>query len=298
MTSPLVTGALLIIVSEALLVAMSAAIKIVSVELPNEMLVFFRNVFGLVALSPLLIRAGPSALRTRRLHLHLLRALSGVGAMYCFFYTIASIPLAQAVLFKLTAPFFIPIIALLWLGERLPWSARIAILVGFVGVALILRPGFGGLHHAALFGLLGAALGALAKVAIRRMGETEPPRRIVFYFGTVATLVSAVPLVWAWQTPSLEALGWLGMMGCCATAAQLCLTRAYSLAPAGQIGPFTYISVVFASLLGWLFWNEIPATMTFAGSALVIVAGLLTLRGRGQAVPARRPSEEPEHHAG
>lgn len=297
MTSPLVKGALLIVVSEALFVIMGGVIKAVSDELPNEMLVFFRNLFGLAALSPLLIHAGPSVLRTRRLHLHVLRALAGVSAMYCFFYAIASIPLTQAVLLKLTAPFFIPIIALLWLGERLPWSARVAIAIGFGGVMLILRPGFGGLSHAALVGLLGAGLAALSKVAIRRMGNTEPPRRIVFYFGTVATLVSAVPLAWAWQTPSLAALGWLILLGGCATTSQLCLTRAFSLAPAGQVGSFTYVSVIFATLVGWLFWGEVPTATTFAGSALIIAAGLLTLHGRQRPAPATRLKEQ-KHDAG
>ncbi|MQM37792.1 hypothetical protein KBTX_01796 [wastewater metagenome] len=290
--NPLVTGAALIILSEALLATMSAAIKVVSADLPNEMLVFFRNLFGLALVLPVALRHGPGALRTDCIQWHLLRATAGVGAMYCFFYTIEHLALAEAILFKLTAPFFIPLIALVWLGERIPASARIAIGVGFAGSALVLGPG--GADRFALAGLTGlggAFLGGLAKVTIRRMGRSEPAPRIVFYFGVFATTLTAVPLTWAWQTPGLASLGWLGLMGGCATTAQLCLTRAYSLAPAGQIGPFTYVSVIFGSFAGWLFWGEVPDLLTVAGSLLIIGAGLLTLRGRRTPRPETSPAE-------
>jgi drug/metabolite transporter (DMT)-like permease len=269
---------LFILISELLLATMSAAIKVVSTELPNEMLVFFRNLFGLAVLMPFALRRGIGSLATRRLPVHLIRSLAGVGAMYCFFYTIAAIPLAEAILFKLTAPFFIPIIAWLWLAEGIPASAKLAIAVGFAGVALVLQPGLRALPVAGLVGLGGALLAALAKVAIRRMSDTEPSTRIVFYFGTVATAVSALPLLWAWQTPSREAVAWLAVMGGSATIAQLLLTRAYALAPAGRIGPFTYVSVIFGSAYGWLFWQEVPGPLVIAGSLLIVAAGILTTR--------------------
>jgi drug/metabolite transporter (DMT)-like permease len=273
----LIQGAVNILIAEVLLAAMAAVIKHVSLELPNPMLVFFRNLFGLVVVAPIALRHGPRALRTQWPHLHLLRALAGVGAMYCFFYTISAIPLAEAVLLKLTAPFFIPLIALAWLGERLPLATLAGIAIGFGGVALVLQPGLDGIPLAGLTGLAGAALAGLAKVAIRAMGPCEPAPRIVFYFGSLATVASAVPLLWAWQTPGLTSLAWLGLMGLCATGAQLLLTRAYSLAPAGRIGPFSYVAVIYSSVLGWAFWSEVPGLLTLAGSLLITLAGVLTL---------------------
>lgn len=276
--SPLTQGAILIVLSELLIVTMSSAIKVVSLELPNEMLVFFRNLFGLLVLLPVLMRGGLARVRTTRLRLHLLRAAAGMGAMYCFFYTIAHMPLAEATLFALTAPFLIPVMALLWMGESIPRSTWLAIAIGFAGVAAVLRPGSEALSAVALIALLGAACSALARVVIRRMSSSEPSTRIVGYFALFATLISAVPLLWAWQTPSREALAWLLLMGCCASAAHLLFTRAYSLAPAGQIGPFTYVSVVLATVSGWLFWGEVPHAATFAGMALIAGAGALILR--------------------
>lgn len=277
MRADVLQGAGCLLLSEGLLAVMAAVIKHLALDMPNEMLVFFRNLFGLVVVAPVALRHGPRALATRLPHIHLLRATAGVGAMYCYFYTISSLPLAEAVLFKLTAPFFIPLIALAWIGERLPWNTVLGIAIGFSGVALVLRPGLDGIPLAGVVGLSGAALAGAAKVAIRAMGHSEPAPRIVFYFGSLATLISAVPLLWAWQTPTPSALAWLALMGLCATSAQLLLTRAYSIAPAGRIGPFTYVAVVYSSLLGWLFWDEVPGLVTVAGSLLITLAGVLTL---------------------
>ncbi|ABI56518.1 DMT family transporter [Alkalilimnicola ehrlichii MLHE-1] len=289
-------GATLIIIAELLLATMAATIKAASAELPSEMLVFFRNLFGLLLLLPLLVRGGRRGLATRVPHLHLLRGLAGVGAMYCFFWTIAHMPLAEALLVKLSAPFFLPLIAWLWLRETLSGRTVLAIAVGFLGVYFILQPN-GAMQGAALqvgaVGLAGAALAALAKVTIRRMGPEESSRRVVFWFGVTATTVSALPLPWVWQTPTGQTLVLLVVLGACATSAQLLLTRAFAIAPSGRLGPFTYISVVFGSLYGWWIWGELLGPMTLLGMALVIGAGLLNLTLRRPAAPpARRPAEE------
>ena len=275
----LLLGALFILISEFLLASMSAAVKVLAETMPEAMLVFFRNLFGLAVLMPLVLRNGWASLRTSVPHLHFMRAAVGVAAMYCFFFTISHMALAEAILFKLTAPFFIPLIALVWLSESIPTTAKVAIVVGFIGVAFILQPDADGIQLVAVIGLIGAFLAGLAKVTIRRMSRTEPAVRIVFWFGVFATLISAVPLTWSWQTPDPHALLWLMAMGLCGTAAQLLLTRAYALAPAGQIGPFTYVSVVFGALYGWYFWGEHLDMPTFIGMLLVVLAGILTTRG-------------------
>lgn len=270
-------AAISLIGCELLLACMGIAIKHVAVDLPNEMIVFFRNFFGLIALAPWLHQLGWSKLKTKVLHLHLLRGLSGVAAMYCFFYTIANITLAEATVLKLTSPFFIPIVAFLWLAEPIPNKLKYAVLLGFAGVLLIMRPGFNELTSAMLVGLAGALFAGFAKVAIRRLAS-EPSAVIVCYFGLIASTVSIVPLTWAWVTPSLE--NWLTLlfMGICATCAQLLMTRAYRLAPASKVGPFTYFSVIFAAAFGWIFWNETIALISIAGTLLIIGAGFLTMQ--------------------
>lgn len=277
-------GALFIIASEFLIAAMGAIIKLVAEGLSNEMIVFFRNLFGLLALIPLLTRAGWPGLRTRVFHLHLVRGLAGVVAMYCFFYAIAHIKLADAMLLKLTTPILIPVAAFFWLQERLSKLARFALLVGFAGVFLIIRPGLD-LNWVMLIALAGSAMAALAKVAIRRLSSTEPAVRIVFYFAGIAVVVSAVPLLWGWQTPTLRQWGLLLAIGPLATLAQLLMTRGYASAPASRVGIFTYSSVIFGASLGWLFWDELWGLVSMAGAVMVASAGAMALYSARQDIP-------------
>ena len=182
----------------------------------------------------------------------------------------------------------IPVLAFLWLGERAPRAALLGAGVGFAGVLCILRPGAVELSTPALVGLLGAGFSALARVSIRRMGRSESAVQIVFWFGVLGTPVAAVPALLNWQTPSAGVWAALVLIGAFATFAQLLFTRAYHLAPAAQIGPFAYVSIVFATLNGWLLWGEVPAPMTALGMVLIAVAGMLCLAGNRR--PALRPA--------
>jgi len=269
-------AALLAMAAELMFASMGASIKLLAAQLPNESIVFFRNLIGLGLVVPWLLRRGPGNLVTRQFPLHLLRGLAGLGAMYCFYYALGHIPLAEAMLLKLTAPLFIPVIALLWLAESVPVRVRWAIVIGFMGVVLILHPGFAEISPVALVALAGAALAAVAKVTIRRLSVTEPSTRIVFYFALVGTVVSALPVAWHWVTPSPSAWGLVLAVSGFATAGQLLMTRAFGLAPAAQVGSFTYVSVVFASLYGWLFWDELLDMLTIGGAILIAAAGVLT----------------------
>lgn len=273
----LLQAALFVLLSEALFVAMGVTVRVLSEQLPNESIVFFRNLFALAVLLPWMLRRGVANLGTTVLRFHLLRSLAGLGAMYCFYYALANMPLAEAVLLKLTAPFFIPLIALLWLDERVSGRVWAAVAVGFCGVALVLRPGFAQVSPAAMVVLGGAGLAGLAKVTIRRLSATEPASRIVFYFALVGALVSSLPLAWSWVNPSLAAWGLLATLAGLATGAQLTITRAYSLAPAAQVGPFTYVSVIYAAALGWMLWDEKLNAAIWLGAGVITVAGVMSL---------------------
>lgn len=285
-------GATLMLVSGLLFAAAGAVVKDVATSLPNEMVVFFRSLIGLVALTPWLVHRGPRYFATRKLGAHLVRALAGLAAMYCYFYALGRLPLAEAVLLNYSSPLFIPLAALLWVGEGFSYRLWWPIGIGFVGIALILKPGLSLLAPIALIGLAAGVFSALAMAGIRRLTSTEPATRVVFYFSLVSALVSAVPLAWAWRTPDPALWLKLLLIGALATAGQLFMTRAYAHAPAAQVGPFMYGTVVFAGLFGWWLWGETPDLASLAGALLVAAAGILTIRlGGRQAAP---PSELPD----
>ena len=223
-------------------------------------------------------RRGAETIKTDCFHLHVFRSLAGLGAMYCFFYAISHLKLSEAFLLMSTSPLFIPIIAFVWLGESASKRIRWAIIIGFVGVALILKPGFGIFKPAALVGLGTGILSAMAMVSIRRMSNTEPAVRIVFYFTVLAAVVSLVPLAWTWKAPSAALWPLLLLMGAMAAFGQLLLTKGYSLAPAAQVGAFMYANVFFATLMGWTFWEETLDVLSVAGALLIIAAGIITTR--------------------
>jgi drug/metabolite transporter (DMT)-like permease len=274
-------GAVFVVAGELMFASMGVGIRFVADELPNESIVFFRNLFSLSLLLPWLLRSGVGGFKTAVPHLHLLRGIAGVSAMYCFFYAIANIPLADAMLLKLTSPLFIPLVALFWLREPVSPKIWLALAIGFAGVLLILRPGIGGVSPIALIALLGGMFAAVAKVTVRRLSQSEPPLRIVFYFALTATLISSIPLTWAWQTPSPSAFGWLLAIALFATVGQLCLTSGLSLAPAARMGSFGYFAVVFGALYGWLLWDEILMWWTIAGTLLIVTAGTLAASRSG-----------------
>lgn len=261
-----------------LFACMAALAKWAAQTLPSEVVVFFRAAIGLLALLPLMAHRGLPSLATAHWRWHLSRGLAGLAAMYCFFYALAHLPLGEAMLLNYTTPLFVPFIALSALGERPPRRVWVGIAVGFGGVVLILKPGMALFSPAALVGVAAGVLAAIAMVSIRRLGQTEPTTRIVFYFSVIATAGAAVPLLWRWRLPAPEL--WLALvaMGVIATAAQLLLTRAYRAAPAAQIGPFIYVTVVFAAALGWWVWGEVPDARSVAGTALVVLAGIAMVR--------------------
>ena len=278
MSNDLRKGAILLLSAELMLAIMAALIKFLSPDVSHGMLVFARNLFGLFFLLPIISHQGWRNLKTSQFGLHLIRSIVGVAAMYGYFYVITHLPLAEAALVKLSSPFFLPIIALVWLGERISHKTLWAIIIGFVGVIFVLRPGTETFQPVALVGVVAAALASIAKVTIRKMSSTEPGFRIVFYFGLLATLVSGVPLIWEWETPDLSTLPWLAAIGLSGTVGQLLMTRAYQVANPGQVGPFTYATVIYAALLGWMFWNEVVVITTLIGSALIIGAGILNIK--------------------
>jgi drug/metabolite transporter (DMT)-like permease len=200
--------------------------------------------------------------------------------MYCFYYALAGLRLADAVLLAYTLPLFMPIIAYLWLKEQVSPRVWWAVGSGFVGVALVLKPTAGIFNPVALIGLLAGVFGALAQVTVRKLTGTEPVTRIVLYFAALTSLISLVPATRADVVFSTRILLLLILLGLLATTGQIFLTRGYSVAPAAQVGPFVYSAIVFGGLLDWLIWNHIPDAAFLFGAVLICLGGFIAMTGQ------------------
>lgn len=277
-------GAAYLLIGELLIALLAAMVRKVSADLSTDQVIFFRNLLGLLALLPLLCRRGSIAnLKTHYLTGHIIRSLIGVSAMYCYFWTLAHLPLTEAFLVKLSAPLFLPFFAYWWLREPTSKMNILALLVGFAGVFTILWPNLGDNRHndwpiiALWVGLLGAILMALSKIAIRSMAASEPSQRIVFYYALISSLITLPGALLHWRPVPNEIWGWLIAIGIIASAGQLAITKGYRTAPTGAIGVYAYSAIIYGALLGWWFWDELPSWFTWAGALLIISAGLLNL---------------------
>lgn len=263
-----------------LFAVMSVMVKLLSHGLPNAMVVFLRSALSLLVLAPPALHRGLAQLKTRHLREHILRGSVGMAAMYCFFFVIAKLGLAEALLLNYSLPLFIPLVERAWLREPTPPGIWKPLALGMLGLVFILKPGLALFQPAALVGVLGAVSAATAQVGVRRLTLTESVTTIVFYFAVTSTLIGLGPALFAWVTPSLHSVPLIFAMVVAGTVAQLAMTRAYQLAPAAEVGPFIYGSVAFAAVFDWLIFSRHPDALSSLGTALVIVAGVLALRGR------------------
>lgn len=279
--SPVVRAALLILFSEACFAGIGACVKLTSAHASQAQVVFFRNFAALLVMLPWILHQGPQLLRTERWYLHVSRATTGIVSMYCFFYVISKLPLAQAMMVLLLSPFIVPIIARFWLHESTSAITWLGIALGFAGVFMAL-PSEEGATNYLLFavGLLSACLVAITKTTIRYMSSTEPAARIVFYFSLLTAVISFIPVPFDWHELPWQTYLAFAAMGLLAAAGQMAMTQAYALAPASQIGIWTYSSVIFAGLFGYLFWHEAVSLGWFAGVAVIFYAGYITSRQR------------------
>ncbi|MBX2848757.1 MAG: DMT family transporter [Acidiferrobacterales bacterium] len=274
----LLLGVILIVLGESLLVSMGAVIKHLSVTMPLPELLFFRNLLALLFIFPLVMRIGVSQLKTPNIGLHALRGIFGVSAMFCMFYAFSTIKLSEAILLKSMSPIFLSLMAWLVLREKLSGLTWLAIFLAFFGVVVIINPGGIAVSVQLGFvaGFISALLAAMAKIMIRKLGRTESSEVIIFYFAICGTLFSLPFALWSWQPISLVNWGFLLFIGLLATFGQLFITKAYTVAKAGKVSIFSYLSTPIAGLLGWFLWREAIDLRLILGSIIVIGAGALS----------------------
>ena len=248
---------------------------------------FFRGLFGLPLTGLVIARSGGiKRLRTRRPLGHFARSLIGTFTVACFFYAYGHMALANAVAISFAAPLFSTLLSIAVLGERVGLHRWSAVVIGFGGVLIMLRPGFGMFAPAAFVALAGTASYACATIVIRQLGRTEAASTIVFYYMVTTVAVSALFLPFDWRPPDLT--GWLllGCVGLTGSIAQIAVTRALGIGPVARVAPFDYTALVWAILFGYLIWGDLPDRQTLLGAGIVVTSGLYILyrETRGTAI--------------
>lgn len=270
-------GLLLLSLSAFLFASMGVIIRLASHTVDNYTIVFFRNFIGLLVLLPFFATKGFSSLKTKKLWMHTWRSVVGLIAMYGFFYAIAHLKLSNAMVFTYSSPVFIPLVAWLFLKEKVTPFMLYAAGLGLIGVILVTKPDEGMFNSLSLIGLSSSFLAAMAFVTVRALTNTEPATRIVFYFCLIATFISSIPMFWVWRHYTLHELLLLCSAGVLATLSQISLSNAYRFAPAGQIGPANYLAIIFAGIWAALLWHEYPDLLSVIGMSVILLALILCM---------------------
>lgn len=268
----------LMLAGVAVFSVMEAMVKWQGALYPVIQVMFFRSLFAFLPLSVFVFRGGiGEALRVQSRTGHVLRSLAGLGAMAMIFFAYTQMRLADVIAITFAAPIFVTALSVPFLGERVGARRWSAILVGFLGVLVIVRPGPGLLENGALIALGGTLCYAVASVFVRKLSKTDPATAIVFYYTLTSTLVTGALLPFFWVTPALSDFFMLLAIGVVGGIAQLVKTQAFRFADVAVIIPFDYSALMWAMLWGYLIWGEFPDAVVLIGAAIVAASGLYIL---------------------
>jgi len=300
--SPITRAALWILLSGICSVMMNVLIRVAAQEMHPFEVAFFRCLFGLLFVLPWIVRGGAAQLRPRRMGFYLLRAAIGLVSMATWFYGITVVPLATATAVSFTGPLFAILAAVVVLHEVVRLRRWSAVVLGFVGVLVIMRPGNERLDANLLILLLSAATGAMNNITVKFLARTERPSTIVAYFMIYLTPLSLVPALFVWRTPDLSTFGALAGLGCLGTIAHISVARAYAAADASACAPFEFARLPFAALIGFLWFGEVTDLWTWVGAAIIAGSAVYVAHREAQlsrlnraALAARPIAPHPEH---
>ena len=287
--SPL-KGVVLMFASTFFFAAMHTLIRHLSEVMHPFEIAFFRNAFGLIFVIPWFIRFGLEPLRTEHFSLHFLRGLVNVVAMLTFFYALSITPLAEVTALGFAAPIFATVLAALVLGEVVRLRRWTAVIIGFMGTLIVLRPGFDEIGTGQLVVMVSTVFWAMALLLIKTLGRYDSSVTIITYMSLLQMPLSLIPALFFWTWPGIELLPWLIALGLLGGAAQWLMTESLRVADTGVVMPIDFCKLLWTALFGYLFFTQIPDIFVWIGGA-VIFGSALYIAYREQQVKRERPGE-------
>jgi drug/metabolite transporter (DMT)-like permease len=281
-----VRAAVLMLVSTFAFGLMAITIRLASDEIATTEVAFFRNLFGLLALLPLVLGRGKPLPRTDYLPRYLLRTAIGLVSMLCGFWAIGHLPLAQAITLSYSTPLFATVLAVLWLREVVRMRRWLAVAAGFVGVMVLLRPWSEAFSPGMLVALAAAVVSAVVAIQIKQLSHLDPADTVVFYTYVFWVPLSLLPALFQWRWPHGIEWLWLAATGVFGTAGQLFWTRALRLGEVSALQPIGFMQLPLVALLAWALFDEHLDRYTVLGAGIIVTANIYI--AHREAVLARR----------
>ena len=255
-----------------LFVAVTGIVRHLGTDMSPVQAAFIRYAMGVVIMAPIILRVRWTRIASGRVGMFLTRGLVHGAGVMLWFYAMAHIPIAEVTALGFTAPIFTTIGAALFLGEKVRARRIGAVLMGFAGALIILRPGIAVIDPGAIAQLVAAPLFAASFILAKKLTETDPTRVIVGGLTIIVTLVLLVPAMLVWRTPTPVELGWLFATAGFATAGHLTLTQAFRAAEITATQPVAFLQLVWATLLGYYAFGETPDMFTWIGAAVIVAS--------------------------
>lgn len=275
------TFAIIMLIGNLLLMALiSATVKHLSSSYPLSEILMFRFIFAaLIFWLVLLSTSGVVALRTRRPLDHAIRSVSGIVSLSMFFFAVSRIPIADATALVYSAPIFITVLSILILDETIGVRRWLAVIAGFIGVLLIAQPGGAGWDIGVAAAIGSAFTAALVATWLRRLSTTETSATIGVFYNSLGMLVCSgwVFIDGGFINPADDLGIWL-IFGLICGGQQWMMTVAFKYAEASLLAPFEYLAMVFAVVVGYVFWGEIPVLTTWIGGCVIAASGLFIFK--------------------
>jgi len=279
--SPVVTAVLLATVSTILGSTMQVMVKFATEDVHPFEAAFIRAVFGVLLFIPVVWRQGIGSLRTDRLGLLAVRGLIHSGSMMLNFLALSMVPLATVAALRFSAPLWATLLAVILLHEVIRGRRISALIAGFIGTLIVLRPGFVEVHPGTLAALVSAAAWGVVMVEIKILSKTESGVAITFYGMLFIIPLSGLASIFVWETPSLAMLGWILAMAVVGNVANLFMVASFKRADIAVLMPVQFTTMIWVSLFGFLFFEEVADLWTWVGAAVIFAStAYITLRER------------------
>lgn len=256
--------------------AMMAALKYCASHGVHPLeIVFYRNLFSFPTIVVwILFNGGFKTVKTSRPAAHATRSAIGLVVMFCTFLALSMLPLAEATVIGFSAPLFATLLSALVLRETVMWHRWGAIVVGFIGVLIVVRPGGSALPPLGVAVALAAALGtAVVVITLRQIGETENAAATVFWFNIISLVVTALPIPFFFQNHAVNIWSALTIGGIMGGIAQMMMTAAVRYAPVSVLAPFDYLQIVWATIWGFVLFATLPSSGSMIGAVMIAAAG-------------------------
>lgn len=268
-------GILWALIATALVAIVATMAKMAVTEFHVLQILFFRQVIVFVSVFPSLAKTFPESLKTRHPLIHILRLTGAFIALSMGLWALAVLPLTTATTLAFSQVLFVSLLALIFLNEPVGAHRVFAVIVGFMGVLVVMRPGIDGFVEVnALIPIVGALGAAVAVVCVRRLSQTETTATLLAYQAIFVGMMAGVPLFWLWVTPGWYDFAFLISMGILATAGNWAGVKALRLGDASVVGNIEYMKLIYAAIFGFFIFDEVPDAHTITGAAIIIAVSV------------------------